>query len=154
MGMPADKVADIELNARPALMEDAKRVYTDMAAGNQDSYAKAVEMLGKPKVDAYLASYKRSIAPANPATAPAAAAPAAPKANLNTGFGVRREMQPGNTFAERQASALENSKKAAADPELLELDRKRAASLRAGKPVEANESIKQYNQLKRERYGL
>lgn len=43
---------------------------------------------------------------------------------------------------------------AAADPELIELDRKRAKALRDGNAVEANNIIAQFNKIKKERYGL
>lgn len=60
----------------------------------------------------------------------------------------------GATFAERQSNLQDRMKRADADPELQSLMTKKAQALRDGKAVLANNFIAQYNQLRKERYGL
>jgi hypothetical protein len=60
----------------------------------------------------------------------------------------------GTNFSERQKTLIERQQQADADPELQRLMEAKNKALRDNKPVLANNALAQYNQLRKERYGL
>ena len=108
----------------------------------------------------------------NPGDKPKVAAPSAPSASMQSTLQAAAvaptTAQPGSTtspnqpppdpwagrsFAQRQADLLSRIQAAERDPELVSLEQRRIAAVKAGKAPQANALINEFKQLRAQRYG-
>lgn len=146
--------------ARPGITMTQAAEAARFAAGNRDKIqtddqgATFVE-IGKNKIFVP-APQQRAEAPApGSAPGPQPAAPSSSPAPAAPGLRTPPTME--QTQAQFRASrdfVAGAAAKASQDPELTTLRQRYEQSLKAGKPVEANNFLAQHNQLKRERYNL
>ena len=91
------------------------------------------------------------------AVAPAAAPAASMQSTLNaqpTARAPAADPWAGRSFAQRQADLVSRTQGAARDPELINLEQRRAAAVQAGKAAQANALIDEFKQIRSKRYGF
>ena len=96
-------------------------------------------------------------APAAKPVAPVAAPAASMQSTLNAQPPAKATVSDpwaGRSFAQRQADLVSRAQGAARDPELVSLEQRRVAAVRAGKAAQANALIDEFKQIRSKRYGF